>query len=80
MTRLVARLFEGVEAGEPTVGDIAKEAALSHETVRRLYRNPGHRLRYGPGFFIVAAIARARGISLDDLADATMADPPIRRA
>jgi hypothetical protein len=67
--RLVRRLFEGLGRGGETIADVARRAELPHETVRRLFRNPGARNRSGPGFLIVAAIARARGVSLDELAE-----------
>ena len=67
--RLVERLFDGFDEQPDTIADVARSAELPHETVRRLYKNPDSRNRSGPGFFIVEAIARARGISLDDLVD-----------
>ena len=67
--RLVARLFDGLEASGETIADVARRADLGHETVRRLQRNPTGAERSGPGFFIVAAIAKARNIPLDDLVD-----------
>lgn len=67
--RMVHRLFDGLGHDGETVADVARRAELPHETVRRLLRNPGGRSRSGPGFFIVAAIARARGISLDAIAE-----------
>ena len=65
---LLASLFVSLDAGDTTVADLARHAGLAHETVRRLWRNPGGRLRYGPGFFIVAALAEAQAMSLDELA------------
>jgi hypothetical protein len=76
--RLVALLLKDVGGDGQSVADIARRAGLGHETVRRLWRHPDGRDRSGPGFFIVAAIARARGISLDGLAEATLVDEPIR--
>jgi hypothetical protein len=67
--RLVERLFDGFDEQTDTIADVARSAELPHETVRRLYKNPDSRNRSGPGFFIVEAIARARGISLDGLVD-----------
>ena len=63
--QLVERLFEGFDREGETIADLARAAHLPHETVRRLYKNPDERNRSGPGFFIVEAIARARGLSLD---------------
>jgi len=77
--RLVSVLLgdlDRVEASE-TVASVAREADLGHETVRRLLRNPGGRLRSGPSFFVVAAIARARQISLDRLASAVLDRPDL---
>lgn len=65
--RLVERLFDGFDDRTETIADVARSADLPHETVRRLYKNPDSRNRSGPGFFIVEAIARARGIPLGDL-------------
>jgi hypothetical protein len=67
--RMVHRLFTGFGQGGETLADLARRADLPHETIRRILRNPGGRNRSGPGFFIVVAIARARGISLDELAE-----------
>ena len=72
--RLVRVLLGSLDAGSTTVAELARVAGLEHETVRRLWRNPGGRLRYGPGFFIVDALARAEGLSLDALA-ARVRDP-----
>jgi hypothetical protein len=77
--RLVALLFQQDGRDDQSIAEIARGAGLEHETVRRLRRNPGGRNRSGPGFFIVAAIARTRGISLDRLAELTLADEPIGR-
>jgi len=67
-------LFAGFDEQAETIADIARAAELPHETVRRLYRNPDERNRSGPGFFIVEAIARARGVPLGDLVDARQDD------
>lgn len=72
--RLVRVLLGSLDAGSTTVAELARAAGLEHETVRRLWRNPGGRFRYGPGFFIVDALARAEGLSLDALA-ARVRDP-----
>jgi hypothetical protein len=71
---LVDRLFSGVGDGSESVAAVARSAGLGHETVRRLWRNPGGRRRSGPGFFVVAAVARARGVSLDWLASESLRD------
>ena len=76
MTQLIDLLFRGLGDDGETVADIARRSGLGHETVRRLWRNPGGRKRTSPAFFVVAAIARARGVSLDELAEETFA--PIR--
>lgn len=70
VARLVDALVGDVVSGASadTVASVAQRAGLGHETVRRLARNPDRRLRTGPSFFVVAAIARARSISLDGLA------------
>ena len=65
--RLLVELLRPLDSGEMTVAKLATEAGLGHETVRRLWRNPTGALRYGPGFFIVAALAAATNVSLDDL-------------
>ena len=70
--RLKAMLFDGIESSGDTIASLARRCGLGHETVRRLYRNPGDRLRTGPSFFVVASIARARGLSLDHLAERAM--------
>lgn len=70
--RLVGLLFSGFEAERGSIADLARRANLGHETVRRLRRNPGPHLRAGPSFFVVAAIAHARGLSLDQIAEATI--------
>jgi hypothetical protein len=72
--RLVSALFIDLEEAGDTIAEIARRAELGHETVRRLWRNPGHRLRTGPSFLIVAAIARARRLSLDELAAFALED------
>lgn len=72
VARLVDRLFDGLEDEGKTIADVAREAGLEHETVRRLCRNPGGGYRTSPGFFVVAALARARGLSLDWLAAETL--------
>lgn len=69
--QLVQALFLGAEASGESAADIARRADLNPETVRRIWRNPGSRSRSGPSFLIVAAIAKARDISLDDLAVAS---------
>ena len=72
VARLVDRLFDGLGDEGKTIADVAREAGLEHETVRRLCRNPGGGYRTSPGFFVVAALARARGLSLDWLAAETL--------
>lgn len=72
VARLVEVLFEGAEDKGETPAVLAERSGLGHETIRRLWRHAGGRPRSGPGFFVVAAIARARGLSLDHLADETM--------
>jgi hypothetical protein len=72
VSRLVALLFSGFRDERGDIAVLAREAQLEHETVRALLRNPGGRKRTGPAFFVVAAIARARGISLDYLAAETL--------
>ena len=72
VARLVELLFEGAEDKGETPAVLADLTHLGHETIRRLWRHGGGRPRSGPGFFIVAAIARARGVSLDWLAEQTM--------
>jgi len=69
-------LFRGLADDGDTVVAVARRSGLGHETVRRLLRNPGNRRRTSPAFFVVAAIARARGVSLDRLADETLG--PVR--
>ena len=76
VSRLIALLFTGVGETGHTVADVARSAGLGHETVRSLWRNPSGKERYGPGFFIVAGIARARGLSLDELARSVMVESP----
>ena len=77
VARLVDLLFRGLGDGSETIADVARSAGLEHETVRRLWRNPGGRRRSGPGFFVVAALARARGVSLDRLASESLSDDPL---
>ena len=72
--RLVNQLFDGMEDERGAIANLARLSGLGHETVRRLKRNPGSSLRTGPTFFVVAAIARARGQSLDDLAEEAMSE------
>jgi len=72
VARLVELLFVGVRDDHGAIAEVARDAGLEHETVRRLMRNPGDRRRTSPGFFVVAAIARARGLSLDTLAAQTL--------
>lgn len=69
---LLGALFKDLGRGGETIADVARDAGLAHETVRRLLKNPTGRDRSGPGFFVVAAIARARGVSLETIADATL--------
>jgi hypothetical protein len=69
VNQLVSQLFSGLETSGETIADIARRADRAHETVRRLHRNPTGANRSGPGFFIVAAIAKARSISLDELTE-----------
>lgn len=52
--------------------DLGLVDETEHETVRRLCRNPDGVYRTSPGFFVVAALARARGLSLDWLAAETL--------
>ena len=78
--RLVSLLFEGVGPPNETIADVARNAGLGHETVRRLNRNPGGGSRSGPGFLVVAAIAKARNLSLDHLARRTFGDDPMSGA
>jgi transcriptional regulator with XRE-family HTH domain len=73
VAHLIDVLFRGLGEDGDTVAEIARRSGLGHETVRRLWRNPGGRMRTSPAFFVVAAIARARGISLDRLAEETLA-------
>jgi hypothetical protein len=72
VARLVDLLLGNVGDDGQSIAAIARTAGLEHETVRRLWRNPGGRKRSGPGFFVVAALARARGVSLDWLASQTL--------
>ncbi len=64
--RLVTELFAGFPEPDETVAGLAARAGLQHETVRVLHN--GTTARSGPGFLVVADIAHARGISLDQLA------------
>lgn len=66
--RLSELLFTAVADETSTVAQIARDAGLCHETVRRLCVSPAESFRYGPGFFVVAPIARAQGLSLDAVA------------
>ena len=77
--QLVTLLFTDFPRDGETIAEVARAAGLAHETVRRLRLHPDGRDRSGPGFFVVAAIARARGISLDRLADLSAATQPIRQ-
>ena len=72
VARLTELLFGGLADGGDTVAEVSRRSGLGHETVRRLWRNPGNTKRTSPAFFVVAAIARARGVSLDHLADETL--------
>ena len=73
--RLRAALFDGIEETGETIASIARRSGVGPETIRRLYRNPGPHLRTGPSFLVVAAIARARGLSLDTLAESALHEP-----
>ncbi|MGE3326582.1 MAG: XRE family transcriptional regulator [Acidimicrobiia bacterium] len=77
---LVTMLFAEFGRDGETVADVARRSGLSHEAVRRLWRHPDGKDRSGAGFFVVAAIARARGISLDDLAESTGSAQSIRQS
>lgn len=77
--RLVTLLFSDFPRDGETIAEVARSAGLGHETVRRLRLHPDGKDRSGPGFFVVAAIARARGISLDRLAESTVPVQPIRQ-
>ena len=80
--RLVTLLFSDFPRDGETIARVARTAGLSHETVRRLRLHPDGKDRSGPGFFVIAAIARARGISLDLLAESTestVSPQPIRQ-
>lgn len=72
VSRLVELLFSGFSEERGAIASLASDARLEHETVRALLRNPGGRKRTSPAFFVVAAVARARGISLDVLAAETL--------
>ncbi len=76
---LVTLLFSDFPRDGETIAEVARSAGLGHETVRRLRLHPDGKDRSGPGFFVVAAIARARGISLDRLAESTVPVQPIRQ-
>ncbi len=65
-TVIVTELFAGFPEPDETVAGLAARAGLQHETVRVLHN--GTTARSGPGFLVVADIAHARGISLDQLA------------
>lgn len=77
--QLVTQLFTEFPRDGETIAEVARAAGLAHETVRRLRLHPDGRDRSGPGFFVVAAIARARGVSLDRLAESTAAAWSIRQ-
>lgn len=79
VAQLVTLLFDDFGRDGETIADLARDAGLSHETVRRLHRHPDGKDRYGPGFFVIAAIARARGVSLDHLAESTVSVQSIRQ-
>lgn len=68
VTRLVQVVLAPVIEDRLTVAALAREANLQHETVRRLLLNPSGKPRYGPGFFIISALARAQDLSLDYVA------------
>ena len=72
VARLVELLLGGLDQERGAVAALARDAGLRHETIRQLLRNPGGRKRISPAFFVVAAIARARGLSLDGLAAETL--------
>ena len=78
VAQLVTLLFDDFGRDGETIADLARGAGLSHETVRRLRLHPDGKDRYGPGFFVIAAIARARGVSLDHLAEVTVPSQSIR--
>lgn len=78
MRILVDALFEGIDDSE-SLPETAEAAGVEYETVRSLLRPPTDRYRSGPGFFVVAAIARARGMSLDSIANQVPGLPPIRQ-
>ena len=78
--RLRTALFDGFEDARGSIASIARRSDLGPEAVRRLYRNPGPRLRTGPSFLVVAAIARARGLSLDNLAESAFQEPAGQQA
>lgn len=72
VSRLVQLLFNDFADERGAIAALASAARLEHETVRALLRNPGGRKRTSPAFFVVASIARARGISLDAIAEETL--------
>lgn len=76
---LVGALFEGLDDAGESLAETAAAAGMEYETVRSLLRPGQRRLRAGPGFLVVASIARARGVSLDAIADQVPGLPPIRR-
>lgn len=67
---LVAALFDGFEPQWGAIAELAARADVNAETVRQLLKNPKGRNRFDAGFFLVADVARARGLSLDDVAAA----------
>ena len=79
LAQLVTLLFDDFGRDGATIAELARGAGLSHETVRRLRLHPDGTDRYGPGFFVIAAIARVRGMSLDHLAEVTVPAQPIRQ-
>lgn len=78
--RLRTALFDGIEETGESIASIARRSSVGPETIRRLYRNPGPSLRTGPSFLVVAAIARARGLSLDTLAESVLSAPARQEA
>lgn len=72
VARLTELLLGGLDLERGAIANLARDSGLEHETVRRLLRNPGARKRVSPGFFVIAAIARARRLSLDGLAAQTL--------
>lgn len=75
---LVSTLFDGFDRQAESLSDLAEAADLGYETVRSLLRPPARQLRSGPGFLVVASIARARGVSLDEIAAQIPGLPEIR--